>query len=147
MTIATVPDTAKLATDFAADFEQPVSLATLGIDNSAGAADVTVDTAQASLHFADNSTQPVLDTFAVLKTARRERDPHAGAGEVKSSYRCAAGQRATGMLLLLPRGTDPRVLNSVTLHINGQPRQVFGIFTDEAPTTQPTKSGDSRAGG
>ena len=139
VTITTVPDGSKLATDFAADFEQPVSLATITIDNSANPADLVVDLSQASLHFDDSSTLPVPDTYAVLKTARRERD-------LKSSYRCAAGQHTTDNLLLLPRGTDPRRLMSITLRINAKPRQVFGTFMADATTTQPTKSGDVRAG-
>jgi hypothetical protein len=145
ITIATVADDAALARRFASDVEKPVALATITIDNSNGAADLTVNTTGATLEFSDGTKQQSLSVVDVLPTVRKDRETRQK--QLIQPYTCRAGQRAIGKLLLMPAGVDPNKLTRISLYVNGQPQQVAGTFMDEAEKSRMVRTGQFKLGG
>ncbi|MEO6436550.1 MAG: hypothetical protein ABIP55_12435 [Tepidisphaeraceae bacterium] len=145
LTIATLSPDAAIARKFAGDVSEPVALAALSIDNSAGKTEVLVNVTGATLQFTDGSSRQAPDVMQVLQSVKNDRD--AAQRALAQPYRCRAGEKTLGKLLLLPSGTDPHTLASIRLHVNGRPAQVAGSFKDQAAKAKMAESGALRVGG
>lgn len=145
VTIATLDPASRFARAFLAKVSQPVQLATISIDNSAGKGEVIVNPTGAMLHMRGGTQIPALDSMDVLATVTTDR---AGAQrDLSPPYRCGPGQKLAGKLLLLPQGVNPQDLTAVTLHVNMQPQEITGRVMDETEKAKLLQSGRLRAGG
>jgi hypothetical protein len=145
ISINTIPDDGRTAREWNDNTAQAVSLAVMGIDNSSGAEELTVDTSKATLQLKDGTTKPAIEPMFVLQTVKRDREQTTK--DLLPPFHCAVGRKMIGKVLFLPRGIDPQTISSITISINGKDHQIAGEFLNTAQKAATTRNSAARQSG
>ena len=139
ITIVTYADDSRASREFAADVAEPVSIASITIDNTRGKGNIALDTSGATLKLTDGSTRQGGDAGLVVATAKQ--NPELVKARILSPFTCPPGRKMTEKLLLLPHGTDARKLVLVKVRINGQEYDIIGSFSNDPRRVEQMRAG------
>jgi hypothetical protein len=131
--IETTSDLGKMLTS---NFDLPLQIFVVGVDNRAGTSPITIDLATAKLELADESSVAPLDRLQVFAKARQGRSEleHAHAG----TYVVAPGQSLGNAMLFLPATFAVDRLRAITMTIDGRALAIQGRMM-ETPAGGPLR--------
>jgi len=114
----------ELARRIAANFDRPISLLVVGVDNRAGNRDVELDLGEVRLTMRDGSTRVSPPRADILKSARSDelRTIHAGA------YKIAAGTAKQNNLAFLAPDAPMQDVTAVSVTLDGRSLTIPGRY-------------------
>ena len=128
VTLVSIPADDPVARDALPGLAGRFSLAVLSVDNSAGTAQVSIDTDRVTLHLAGGGTRAAMPVRPLLREMPSESDRAEGLRLYAPPFDVPFGQRLNGKPVFFPPATDFASVERVTVRVNGQPLDLPGRY-------------------